>query len=374
MKPIRILLALCAVAVAGMLIAGCGGDDDSGSDADPQTVLEDTFNNETKVTSGNLTLSASVDAQGDEGGSFEGSIAGPFQGDADNPASIPQLDFTVSSSGDIAGQSLDFDGGLVLTEDNAFVEYNGKTYEVGAETYGPLKEQLEAQADAAETEDSPASFQAACEQAMAQAGASDTSACDIDPISWLSNVTNEGTEDVGGSESVHIHGDANLDQILTDIGGIASAIPGAASQGFDPAQLQLLEGAVDTASVDVYSTTDENLLSKLDVNLTLDPTAIAGSAAVPISTVDLTFGFEIADINAEQTIEAPADAQPIDQLLGDLGVDLGDLGALGAGGLGGLGGAGGGGGGKAPNADAYLECLQQAGSDAQAINQCASEL
>jgi hypothetical protein len=349
LKPFRILFALCALAIAGALIAGCGGDDES--DADPQAVLDDTFDNDTKVASGNLTLSASVDAEGEEGGSFEASISGPYQGDPDNAAAIPQLDWTVSASGEVAGQSLDFDGGLVLTDDNAFVEYNDGTYELGADTFAPLKEQLEAQADA-QAEESPASIQAACEPA-------------------LTNVTNEGTEDVGGSDSTHIHGDANLDQILADIGGIVAAVPGLSSQGFDPSQLQLLEGAVDSASVDVYSTTDDNLLSKLDVNLTLDLTAIAGSAAsVPVSTVDATFGYEVADINEEQSIEAPSDAQPIDELFADLGIDLGDLGALG--GLGGLGGTGGGGGG-APDADAYLECLQQAGSDAAAINACASE-
>jgi hypothetical protein len=369
LKPFRILFALCALAIAGALIAGCGGDDES--DADPQAVLDDTFDNDTKVASGNLTLSASVDAEGEEGGSFEASISGPYQGDPDNAAAIPQLDWTVSASGEVAGQSLDFDGGLVLTDDNAFVEYNDGTYELGADTFAPLKEQLEAQADA-QAEESPASFQAACEQALSQAGATDESACDIDPASWLTNVTNEGTEDVGGSDSTHIHGDANLDQILADIGGIVAAVPGLSSQGFDPSQLQLLEGAVDSASVDVYSTTDDNLLSKLDVNLTLDLTAIAGSAAsVPVSTVDATFGYEVADINEEQSIEAPSDAQPIDELFADLGIDLGDLGALG--GLGGLGATGGGGGG-APDADAYLECLQQAGSDAAAINACASEL
>lgn len=286
MKPIRILLALCALAITGALLAGCGDDDDA-SDADPQTVLEDTFNNETRLTSGNLTLSASVEAEGEQGGSFEGSLSGPYQADPENPAAIPQVDWSVSSSGEIAGEPLDFEGGLVLTDDNAFVEYGGATYEVGAETYAPIKEQLDAQAAATDTE-SATSFQAACEQALSQAGASDASACDIDPIGWLSNVTNEGTEDVGGAESVHIHGDANLDQILEDIGGFISAIPGAAAE-IDPAQISLLEGAVETASVDVYSTEDENLLSKLDVNLTLDLGAFAGSGA-PVSTVDITFG------------------------------------------------------------------------------------
>ena len=371
MKPIRILLALCALAITGALIAGCGDDDDD-ADADPQTVLEDTFNNDTTVNSGNLTFSASVQAEGEEGGTFEGTLSGPYQGDPESTAAIPQLDWAVSATGDIAGQSLDFDGGLVLTEDNAFVEYDGTAYELGAETFGPLKEQLETQAQAAET-DSPATFQAACEQALQQAGAGDTGACDVDLATWLTNVTNEGTEDVGGSESTHIHGDANLDQILNDIGGIVGAVPGLSSQGFDPAQLGLLEGAVDTATVDVYSTTDENLLSKLDVNVTLDLTALGGAAGVPVSTVDVGFGYEVSDLNEEQTIEAPADPQPIDQLFSELGVDPGDLGALGGGQFD-LEGPSGGSGGNAPDADAYLDCLQQAGSDADAINECASEL
>ena len=373
MKPIRILLALFALAATAALIAGCGGDDDS--DADPQSVLEDTFQNDTRVSSGELTLNVSVDAEGEQGGSFEGSLTGPFQGDPEDPTSIPQLDLTASASGDFAGRPLDFEGGLAITEDNAYLEYAGTAYEVGADTFAALSEQLEAQADAAVEEDSPTSFRAACEQALTQAGATDISACDIDLSTWLTNLTNEGTEDVGGSESVHIHGDANVDQMLSDIGGIAAVIPGAAAQGFDPSQLQLLEGAVETATVDVYSTEDENLLSKLDLNLTIDPTALLGAEGAPISTVDVSFGFEIAGINEEQTIEAPSDAQPIDQLLSDLGVDLGDLGALGAA----AGPGGGAGGGKALEgkdaeaAQAYLECLQQA-SDPEAINECAGEL
>ena len=365
MKPIRILLALCALAITGVLIAGCGGDDDS--DADPQTVLEDTFDNDTTVTSGNFTLNASVQAEGEQGGSFEGTLSGPYQGDSENPAAIPQVDWAVSTSGEIAGQPLDFEGGLVLTEDNAFVEYGGSAYEVGAETYGPLKEQLDAQAEATGTE-SATSFRAACEQALSQAGASDASACDFDPSAWLTNVTNEGTEDVGGAESVHIHGDANLDQILSDIGGFVAAFPSVA-QDFDPAQLQLLEGAVESATVDVYSTEDDNLLSKLDLNLTIDLSALGAAAGVPVTTIDVALGYELADINEEQTIEAPTDAQPIENLTGDLGIDLEDLG-----GIGGLEGSSGGGGGGAPNTNAYLECLQQAGSDAEAINDCASEL
>ncbi len=375
MKPIRILIATCALALpTGGLLAGCGGDDGGGSDEDPQAVLDETLDNQTSVSSGNLTISASVSAEGEQGGSFEGSLSGPFQTDPENPAALPQLDWTATASGDAGGQSLDFSGGVVVTEDNAYIEYSDSAYEVGSEQFTQLKDQIEAQAGSVEVDES-ASFSDACAQALEQAGATDTAACDIDISSWLTNLTNEGTEDVGGSESVHLSGEANVDQILTDIGELAAVVPGAAEQGIDPSQLGSFSGAVTDATVDVYSTVDENLLSKFDISLTIDPSAIGGDAIVPIDTVDVGFGFEIAEINEEQSFEAPADAQPITELFGDLGVDLGDLGALGGAVPGGIPGTegGGGGGGGAGAADAYLECLNQATTPDE-INACADEL
>ena len=376
MKPFRILIATCALALAtGGLLAGCGGDSDEGgsSDEDPQTVLDATFDNDTRVSSGNLTISASVSAEGEQAGSFEGSLSGPFQTDPENPASLPQLDWTATATGEGGGQSIDFSGGLVVTEDNAFIEYNDSAYEVGTEQFTQLKDSVEAQAGAVEVDES-ASFSDACAQALEQAGATDTAACDVDIASWLTNLTNEGTEDVGGSESVHLSGDADVEAILTDVGELAAVVPGAADQGIDPSQLSSFAGAVTEATVDVYSTVDENLLSKFDINLTIDPSAVGGDAIVPIDTIDVGFGFEIAEINEEQTFEAPSDAQPISDLLGDLGVDLGDLGALGGavpGAIPDTGGSGGGGGAGA--ADDYLECLQGATTPDE-INACAQEL
>lgn len=372
MKKIRILLAISALALlTTALLAGCGGDDDEASSEDPETVLDNTFNNEESIASGNLNISASVSAEGEQGGSFEGSLSGPFQSDPDNPATLPQLDWTVEATGEGGGQSIDFSAGAVVTEDNAYIEYNDTAYEVGSDQFAQVKDAVEAQAGSVETEDGP-SFSEACTQALEQAGATDTAPCDIDISSWLTNLTNEGTEDVGGSDSIHLSGDADVEQILTDIGEFASVFPGAASSGFDPSQLSSFSSAVTEASVDVYSTVDENLLSKFDINLAIDPSAIAGGAAVPIDSVDVAFGFEIGDINEDQTIEAPSDAQPIDQLLSEAGIDLGDLGGLG-GAVPELPGGSGGGGAGGGNTDAYLECLSQATTPDE-INACANEL
>jgi hypothetical protein len=365
---IRTLFAVIALVLAvPVILAGCGGDDES-SGQDPQTVLDETFSNDESISSGELSLNLGVDAGGEQGGSFDASLTGPFQGEPDNPQAIPQLDLTASLEGSGAGESIDFTGRLVVTDENAFVEYNGKTYEVGAETFKQISEQVEAQAG--ETTGAPTSFTEGCKQALEQAGATDTSGCDIDLETWITNLTDEGTADVGGVSTVHVHGDLDVEKVLTDVGNLAAAFPGVTSSGFDPSQLGAFSSAVTDASMDVYSGEDDQLLRKLDVNVTIDPSAIAGEGSVPIDTIDISFGLELTGVNEQQTISAPSDAQPISQLLSDLGVSPSDLDAI----PGLPGASSGGGSGSGGSADDYLECIQQAGSDPAEINKCASQL
>lgn len=367
MTRIRTLLVACALVLPiPAAIAGCGSD--SSSSEDPQTVLDETFNNDTKVTSGDLKLNASISAEGDQGGQFQVNLSGPFQGDPDNENAIPQLDLAASANGEGAGRSIDFSGGLVVTGDNAYVEYKDQAYEVGTKLFSQIKSQMEAQAGQSSA-NPVGGFKEGCTQALEQAGATDASACDINLESWLTNLNNEGTESVGGADSVHISGDANIDQILSDVGNLIGAIPGAASQGFDPSQLGIASNAITDASIDVYSGVDDHVLRKLDVNLTIDLSQIAGDL-VPVSNIQVSFAVEIDGVNEQQTIEAPPNAKPISQLLGDLGVSPPILdGALG----GGSSGSGSSGSGGSGNSAAYLQCLQQATSPSD-INACASKL
>jgi hypothetical protein len=357
-----ILLCLLALAVP-IVIAGCGSDD-NGEDA--QTVLDETFNNDTKVSSGDLSVTASVNAEGDQGGSFEFSLSGPFQGDPENENAIPQLNWTATASGEGAGQSIDFSGGLTVTDDNAFVTYKDQSYEVGTDTFDQFKQAFEAQQAAAggSTGDTKGTIQEQCATAIEQAGG-DASACDFDIESWLTDLSNEGTEDVGGTSTIHIHGDADVQQILTDIGNLAASVPQAAGSGFDPSQLSAASGAVTDASIDVFSGEDDHVLRKLEVNLTIDPSAVApAGVTVPIGEITVEFGVEIDGLNDQQTITAPSGAKPLSQLLSDLGVDPSSLG-----GIPGLpGGTSGGAGGND-----YLDCVQQATTPAE-INDCASQL
>jgi hypothetical protein len=387
---IRTYFALAALALfVPVLIAGCGGDDSS--DVDPQTVIDETFNNDETVSSGDLSLSLGGSAEGDQGGSFEASLSGPFQGDPDDPAAIPQLDWTGSLTAEGAGQSFNFEGGITVTEDNAYVEYAGNAYEVGTDTFGQFKKLAE-RASAQQTETEGLSFGEAftqgCEQSL-QAQGGDTAACQIDFESWLGDLSNEGEEDIEGSETVHISGSLDVETMLGDLIELGAAVPQAAEAGVPSSeQVQQFADAISDASFDLYSGVDDRILRGVDFNLGIDPSAIPDAEAAGVESVDANFSLRLAGVNEEQEISAPSDAQPIGDLLGQFGVDPEalegglDLGALGGavpgqpgvtGVPGGGGGGGGGGAGGGGNADAYLDCIAEAQTPDE-INACASEL
>lgn len=386
MTRTRSLFAAALIALTAPLAISACGSDDGGSDADPQEVIDSTLNNDEQITSGVLDIS--VDASAGDQGSFTFSLNGPFQGVEDDPTAIPQLDLTASVSGEGAGQSIDFEGGLIITDDNAFVEYNGDTYEVGTDMFAQFKDSFEA-ASAGATgaagedgtdADAAASFQEGCAQAI-EAQGGDASACEFDVSGWFTDLSNDGTEDVDGTDAVHISGNVDIGQMLDDIVGLAQSIPNA--QAVPEEQLSQAEEAISEASFDFYSGADDDLLRKLDLNVSIDPSAIESATPVPVDSIDFGLSVGFSDVNEEQTIEAPADAKPIDELLGSLG-GLGGLGALGGlegldsggGSVPGLGG-GGGAGGELPgggDSQAYLDCVEAAGNDPDAAAACITEL
>ena len=352
------LLSIAAVSLLGAgLVAGCGGDDEGG-DEDPQQVLDETFSNEQAINSGVLDLSLAASAEGDEGGSIDASLTGPFQGEENKTGEFPQLDLNVSASGEGGGQSFDFEGGLIATADQLFVGYQDTTYEVPKQFFDQIKQVSEQAQRQAQSQGSDQDAGAIFEQ------------FGIDPSKWLTNLENEGDEDVEGTETVHIHGDANVQQILEDLQSAAQRT-GADDSEIDPDEIAEVEDAIDEASIDVYSGADDNILRRLDVNLALTPPEDDDSG---VDSLDIEFSLTFSGVNEEQTIEAPGDAQPFSRLEQDLGLPPGLLeGALEGGGLnggglggGGLGGGGGGGGaGKIEGAPGignqkYLNCIAQA--------------
>jgi hypothetical protein len=383
------------VLVAPVALVACGGDD--GGDEDPEQVLRDTFGNDEQVSSGTIDITIDGSVEGTQAGSGEASLSGSFQGDESDPMAFPQFDLTASLSGEAAGTSASFEGGLTATEDNMYIEYQGQTYEVGTELFSAFTdsyEQAVATAAAGATGEegaTSASFDEQCATLLEQVGGN-TDACDtIDVFSWF-ELSNEGTEDVEGTESIHIHGDVDLGAMIDNVNAAieASEIPGA--ETITEEEKAQAEEALSELSFDVYSSSEDNLLTGFDIDATIDAAAIPDASTSGVESVTAGLGTRLGSINEDQTIEAPADAQPIDDLLSqfglsaeDLEAQLGQVSQLGLGGvpstdfggsdlggsdlgggddlgLGGSGGGGGGGGTGGVDADAaqqYLQCIAE---------------
>jgi hypothetical protein len=346
---IRTAVAVLAIALPIIaIVAGCGGGSDSNNE-DPQQVLDQTFNNPTKITSGKLDLSIDGSAEGQQSGNFSATISGPFQTDPNDKTSLPQLDLTANVSGSQGGPSISFDGALIATKDNAYVEYQNQAYEVGTAAF-----QQFAQA-----------YAKAAKQNQANGSSSGFSQFGIDPKTWLTNVSNEGTTDVNGTSTIHIHGDADIGKIVTDLQKVSKQTSGSTQQ-ISPDQLKQLTDAVQTASVDVYSSEDDHLLTKLALSLSIAPPSSAGAT---VSKLDVNFSLTLSDVNQPQTITAPSNPKPIAELLGQLGIP-----GLGLpGGTGGFSIPGGGSSSGGSGSSSYQNCVAQAKSQAD-IQKCLQQL
>lgn len=348
------LAMLGALGLTGAaLIGGCGGDDGASADSDPQALLEETFTTDAAVDSGVLDISLEATAEGEGGGTVIASLSGPFQSQGEE--AVPLLDLVAALAVSGGSEDIDFEGGLTVTSDGAFVTVDGTAYAIDDPTFQMFKD-LYAQS-------------ASAQSAQAEEGSAVFAQLGIDPSTWLTEVTNEGVEEVEGEETVHISGNADIAQIVEDAQGIAQQT-GSAGQ-VSPEDLSRLSEAVIAADVDVYTGAEDKILRRLDLALEIADTGGSGVGG-PV-TVNLSLG--ISGVNDEQSISAPEDAQPIDQLI------PGGLGAIGGasipgltdpGAAGGTGGTGATGSGDFSNPE-YLDCVAEA-TTPEEITGCADLL
>ena len=196
------------------------------------------------------------------------------------------------------------------------VTYKGTNYEVDPQSFEFLTDAFEASEEAGESEsesEAPAGLPAIRD--------------------FLTDVENEGTEDIEGVETVHVSGAVDVDGLIERVRPLAEQAAalglGSAGQIPTPAELDGLAELVRSASFDVWSGADDNLLRRFKAAIKLDQPGGSGVA-------ELKFDITLADVNEPQEVEAPEDVRPLSELLGEVGLD-----GLGFGGLGGLGGGGG---------------------------------
>lgn len=344
----KIIAAIALLALLALGLTACGGDDGGGED--PETILQQTFSGDNAVDSGRLELSIDAEASGQGGGTLETSLEGPFQSREDDQ--LPLIDFEVALTVD-ADESIDFKGGLQINEDAAFVTVGGQAYSIDDQTFATFSD-LFAQSAQAQGE-------------QGEQGSDLFDRVGVDPETWLTNVSNEGTEEIDGVETIHISGDADVAQIAED----AQRLDPTGSAG--AAGSAELTESVNSARIDVFTGADDRILRRLELELDLEDPGSSGESL----KLSLQLGF--SDVDEPQSFEAPGDAKPLDDLLpgglGAIGGDLGDLTIPGGGDSGSSGGSGAGAGdagigGASPD---YLECVQSAPTP-EAVADCADLL
>jgi hypothetical protein len=337
-----------------MLIAACGGGG-GGNNEDPQQVLNETFQNDESIDSGTFDLDLNVDASGgDNAGSLEAKIGGPFQG---RQGQFPQFDVDISLKAEGGSQNLSGSGGVTSTGETAFVNFQGTDYSVPQEVFDQFT----------------STFTQLQSQSNSQQGGNLLQSLGVDPSKWLTDLNNEGTEDIEGSSTIHISGQADVPKLVDDLKTIVQKT-GGATGNVSPDQLDQLNGIIQSADFDVYSGETDKVMRRLGAKIELKPPA--GAPGAPDS-VTVEFELTLADVNQPQTISAPANAQPLSQLLQQLGLSPSALGGALRGGLGSSGALPQTGGSTTPPSNsasqAYLQCLQQANGQS-ALQQCANLL
>jgi hypothetical protein len=346
----RFCIAIVLALVSASLIAACGN---GGNDEDPQQVLDQTFSNPTSIRSGTFDLDVRVETSGGESpGKFEAKLGGRFQ--SRGPDQFPLFDFDVSLKGEGGSQSFSGAGGLTSTGDRAFVKFQGTEYSLPQALYDQFV----------------TSYAQLQSQNRSNQATGLLQALGIDPSRWLTDLNNEGTEDVEGTKTIHITGEANVPQLVDDLKKIAERA-GSAAGTIDPAEFDRLEDTIRSGEIDVNSGEDDKLLRRLQLDFELTPPE--GTPGAPDS-VDFFLQLNLADVNGAQSIQAPANSQPLQNLLDRYGIDLGRLGDALRGGLGSSGALPESGGSTAPPSQSatqrYQECLQQASGVAQ-LQECA---
>lgn len=303
-----VLIAL--VALASGLVA-CGGD--GGGSEDPQAVIDEATLQ--GIESGNLDLTLAIDAQGKEGGDLDLSLSGPFEEGEGGAGDLPQLDMVAKADGDINGERVDFDGGLVLLPNSAYINYQGVEYEVDPTTYGFVESIIDPQPVEGAPQGEPTSL-TACQETVGE----------LKPADFTDRLRDGGEADVGGTGTTKVSGELDVVSAIDSLIELskdpackaqlsnAAALP--STKELEEARTEVKD-SVKSAEIDVY-VGDDDIVRRISGRLRIDPPKDKGKGP---DSADVEFDLQLSEVNEEQAIEAPDGAKPLSDLFFKLGIN-----------------------------------------------------
>lgn len=311
---VRRAAAALAVLAALVGVAACGGAGGGGAVEEERgvtTMLDRAF--KTPVGSADLSIDAQLELEGVEG--FEGPIrleaSGPYVRRGDT---LPRLDLDVAFGVQDAGQAIE--AGFLSTGERAFLEFGGEFYEQPREDVRRANRELSRRRDAR----TPGSLRA----------------LGLNPRAWVLDPRYEGTEEVAGVRTDHLSGQLDVAAMLADLNGFVersgAALGGRAAQAaaLPEAEIERLAEVFEATRFDVYVGATDSRIRRMSTNLELVVPEAQRERFSGVERGSLRLSVELADVDGDQRVEAPASALPIS----DLATQLRGIGALGgAGGL-----------------------------------------
>jgi hypothetical protein len=265
-------------------VAGCGS---SGNDEEAADLLKRGF--ATDVQTGELSLEAEVELNG---GPMDGPLRvrldGPFRA-AGSPTEMPDLDMDFQASG--AGES--YDGRVVATRENAWVELRGETYEVGEDLWARALEALASQQEGSET--------------LGEAG--------IDPLDWVEGAETDGEEDVAGTRTTKVTARLDVGKLVSDINQLS---PGGAGRLTAEERAQI-EEVIDDFEFEAWIGRDR-IWRRLTAETEFEIPEDDRDEFEGLESGRVELEVELDEPNQPVEIEGPAEARPIEELLRQLGI------------------------------------------------------
>jgi hypothetical protein len=230
-------------------------------------------------------------------------ITGPYR--SSEEGKLPSVDWQVQVSqgpGNFAAR-------LVTVPDNAFVFFQNRPYEVGAQQLDQIVRAGEQRPFAT--------------LALALARQRGLSEFGVEPASWVVAPQRRGEVEVAGEDTTQVSGRLDVARMLRDLNRVQqeqvrrNPQPGAAQSQIGEDQITQIVRAVQQPALDVFVGSDDTV-RRLVLRAPFRMPAELRESGVEAGDLELTT--ELADVGGDQEITPPRGAQPIEQLVQQFGL------------------------------------------------------
>jgi hypothetical protein len=283
---------------------GCGSSASSSDKANegPQEILDEATVH--GIESGVVNASLSVDAPGKEGGNLFVRILAPFQSEGEDAR--PRVDIAAEGSGTYNGNEFDFENSLMVLPDSAYVGYEGVEYEIDESTLGFFESTLQ---QAQRENGGEAGSAAACREELTNLRVADL----------VENANKTASANLGGAYATKVYGELDASAAIDAVTESQACLDLLAAFGPLPPQSEVdrvkgeLTNLAKNVKTFVYVDKEDDIVREIVLRGQIEPKSGP-------KRINFDFQLSLEEINEEQDISAPEDAEPLSALFIKLGI------------------------------------------------------